>query len=268
MTASFSLIAEGTSVRTEDLVLEGPKRSMPMSLGFEVGGSWPFRLTATGQQLDSDLTLTAFADRPGLLSGPLDLDADLRGELAGASSFRDALAGRVSLRIAPGELRGISILEATFRTHDPEAARSEIERSGGSRDRSGSLPEGLDRFYGDTFDSLSATLQLGQGLARTEDFKLVTPFYSFEMEGTIRLEDLGLDAKGQLQLGEDLLKSMLGLTKLPGALPGLVIPLPAIRGTLADPKPEADWGHFWRTLLTNLPGVRLIKKIGEKLPGR
>ena len=98
------------------------------------------------------------------------------------------------------------------------------------------------------------------------DFSLATPFYAFEMSGQIRLEDLALDATGQLDLGREVVTSIAGVAGIPGIFPGLTIPLPAIRGTLTEPEPEADWGHFWRTLVGNLPGVRLLRRLGQKLP--
>jgi len=73
--------------------------------------------------------------------------------------------------------------------------------------------------------------------------------------------------------GLTLLARKLLLSKVPlveKILPSVAIPLPAIRGTLSDPKPEADWGPFWKTLLSNLPGARRlwdgVKDLGKKLP--
>jgi hypothetical protein len=76
----------------------------------------------------------------------------------------------------------------------------------------------MKRFYGEHFDSLGATLEIQGGQARTADFSLVTPYYEFGLRGLIRLSDLGLDAEGELALGEELtagIAGWFGLKKMP-----------------------------------------------------
>jgi hypothetical protein len=260
------LVADGEKVRGQDLLVTGSSGSAPLGLELgDLGRRWAFRVTTRATGLEANDFLTNVSGRRDLLHGPLSLDADLRGRLVGETSLRDALGGRVAFRVAPGRLRGISIFEATFRRHDEGRARGFLHRL--------KLPglkvplaSELKRFYGDSFDSLSATLDLGRGLARTDDFLLRTPFYSFAMQGSIRLDDLALDARGQLDLGKDVVASITRDAGIPGVFSGLVLPLPAIGGTLTDPEPQADWTHFWGTLVSNLPGIRLLKKVGQKLP--
>ena len=110
-------------------------------------------------------------------------------------------------------------------------------------------------------------------MARTDDLRLESTYYAYSLNGSIRLADLGLDARGEMVLGRDVVASLFAWSRipLPGVLSGVTIPLPAIRGTLTDPQPEVDWRHFWRTLFANVPGRRLmrgIKGLGQKLPAR
>lgn len=260
------LVADGQMVRGRDLVVTGSSGSAPLGLELgELGRQWAFRLTTDVAGLEANDFLTNVAGRRDLLHGPLSLDADLRGNLAGETSFRDALEGRVTFRVAPGRLRGISIFEATFRRHDEGRAGGFLRRLELPGLKT-PLASRLERYYGDSFDSLSATLDLGRGVAHTRNFLLRTPFYSFEMQGSIRLDDLALDARGQLNLGKDVMASIAGDAGIPDVFPGLALPLPDIRGTLTDPEPQADWGHFWATLVSNLPGIRLLEKVGRKLP--
>lgn len=266
LSLSGRIDADGDSLRSQDLVVSGASGevSLAAELG-DLGKRWTFHVKGGGKGVDSNSLLTRVAGRPDLLYGPLDFEADLRGELAAATSFREQLAGRVALRIAPGRLRGFSIFEAAFRNHD-DARASELFGKLKLPSLKTPLSTSLERFYGDRFDSLSATLDIQRGVARTSDFQLVTPFYGFDMQGSIRVEDLGLDASGKLNLGREVVSTITGSAHLPGMLPGLELPLPAIRGTLTNPQTEADWGFFWRTLLGNVPGVRLLRNLGKKVP--
>ena len=145
-----------------------------------------------------------------------------------------------------------------------------VNNAGGFGER-GSILE----LTGDGFDRLSATLDLRDGKAHTQDFRLVTPFYEVRLAGAIALADLGLDAKGEIALGSELAGALLGDLPLAKLAPKqlLVIPLPAIRGTLVEPEPEPDWRMLERALLGNLGGVvegagDLLKGVGKGLLGR
>ncbi len=256
------LVAEGDRLRTDAVVATLPGGVLPLEVVVDdLAGDWRFRVRTKGSGVEANDLLGALG-RPDLLYGPIAVDADLQGSFVGEKSFRDRLAGRVALRIAPGRLRGISLFEAVFR-------RAEAP-DGGSRGRVG---RSLERFYSDGFDSLETHLQLADGVARTDDLRLESTYYAYSLNGSIRLADLGLDARGEMVLGRDVVASLFAWSRipLPGVLSGVTIPLPAIRGTLTDPQPEVDWRHFWRTLFANVPGRRLmrgIKGLGQKLPAR
>ena len=118
-----SLLGEGDVIRTRDMTLTAGGEVIPVEgefIGLE--GSRSYRLRVQTQQADTNRIVSAFSANDDKLHGPLDLLGDLSGSFAGPQSFADALGGRVRFDIAPGRLRGISILEATFRRFDQTGA--------------------------------------------------------------------------------------------------------------------------------------------------
>jgi hypothetical protein len=216
--------------------------------------------------MDANLLLTKLVGRPDTLYGPLDIDANLTGTLLGESGFLKALGGRARFEIAPGKLKGISILEATLKQFD------QIRGGGLLR---GLLMQGqglaprMERYYRDDFIVLSASLDLNRGIASTPDLRMLTEGYEFTMQGDIDLADLGLDARGEIKLGMELMDSIaksVGLEKLPLMQP-IVIPIPRLRGTVSDPKPEPDFTYLVRALTSNIPGVRGVQQLLKGLDG-
>jgi hypothetical protein len=255
--------AEGDAIRSEGLVLELADQPVAVEgVLAQLDGPWDVQLRVQTQQAETNDLLVAFGGPDDTLYGPLALDAALEGSLRGESGFMESLHGRGGFTIRPGRLRGVSILEATFRRFDHLGAMRML--------RTVSVPglqkpvaPGLNRHYGEGFDVMSATLDITAGTARTQDFRLVTPSYEFTMRGLIRLADLGLDAKGELILGEEAALSLagaVGVKKLP-VLQGLVIPIPRIGGTLTDPKPEPDFSVLARALTGNVPAVQGVERL-------
>jgi hypothetical protein len=82
------------------------------------------------------------------------------------------------------------------------------------------------------------------------------------MQGRIDLEDLGLDARAELVLGDELslaIAQAVGLERIP-LVKGFVIPIPRLGGTLTDPKPEPDFAFLIRALTANLPGRKAVEQ--------
>ena len=82
-------------------------------------------------------------------------------------------------------------------------------------------------------------------------------------------------AEGEIALGSELVGALFGELPLAKLAPKqlLVVPLPAIRGTLVEPEPEPDWRMLERALLGNVGGVvegagELLKGVGKGLLGR
>jgi hypothetical protein len=258
-----SLVGEWDLIRTRDLTLTAGGEVIPLEGELSgLDGSRSYRLRVQTEQADANRIVSAFSANDDRLHGPLDLLGDLSGSLAGPQSFAEALGGRLRFDIAPGRLRGISILEATFRRFDQTGALGFLKGlnlPGLQRP----VAPGLKRYYGEHFDSLGATLEIQAGQARTPDFRLVTPAYEFALEGLVRLSDLGLDAKGELLLGEELTSSIAGLVGLPRMplVQKVVIPIPKLGGTLTDPQPEPDFRLLLRVIAGNLPGSGALRQL-------
>jgi hypothetical protein len=172
------------------------------------------RLATRLEDADSSALVAALGGDRERLSGPLDLEADLRAPLAGPKPPLAALEGEVSLRIAPGRLRKMSLLRAAFETPGAAAA------SGGG--------DALRRHYGDEFESLSGHFRIRDGEAHTEDLRLVYEGYTAELRGSIGLADRALDLRGDLTLDEAALGS--------GGAGRRTIPLASVTGTLDEPR--------------------------------
>ena len=265
MASGDALTAQGL-----DLVAGGEALGVDAELR-DLDGELRWGARSTARRKDANALMHALAGKPDVLFGTLGFDADLGGRLAGAQPALESAQGRVRFDVSPGELRGTSMLEATLRALHLLGAGGALGRllPGLSR------PKGMERYTGDGFDRLSATLDLRDGKAHTQDFRLVTPFYEVRLAGAIALADLGLDAKGEIALGSELAGALLGDLPLAKLAPKqlLVIPLPAIRGTLVEPEPEPDWRMLERALLGNLGGVvegagDLLKGVGKGLLGR
>jgi hypothetical protein len=269
--AGRSFVAEGVAVagdgviRSEDLVLETAGERLPVELEItELDGDWRYRVRAAGSQMDSNELLTGIAGRPDTLYGLLDFDGDLTGTLAGAAGFLRTLGGRTRFRVAPGKLKGISILEATLTQFDQIGAGGPLERL--LRPRGGLAPR-MRQYYKDDFLQLGASLVLDRGVASTKDLRLRTDTYEFTMQGRIDLADLGLDAQGEITLGQELMQEIarsVGLERIPLLQP-IVVPIPRLRGTVTDPKPEPDFGFLVRALTGNLPGAKGVQKLIDGL---
>jgi hypothetical protein len=258
-----SLLGEGDVIRTRDLMLTAGGEVIPLEGELSgLDGSRSYRLRVRTEQADTDRIVSAFSANDDRLHGPLDLLGELDGSLAGQPSLADALGGRVRFDIAPGRLRGISILEATFRRFDQTGALGFLKGLNLPGFQNPLAP-GLERYYGEHFDSLGATLEIQAGQAHTPDFRLVTPSYEFALQGLIRLSDLGLDAEGELLLGAELMGSIAGLVGLPKMplVQKVVIPIPKLGGTLTDPKPEPDFRLLLRAIAGNLPGAGALKQL-------
>ena len=262
-----AVTADGESIRTQDLVAEFGGRPIPVQaeiLG--VGAAWDTRVTLSAREVETAPLLAALGGPGDKLEGPLELDADVGGSLVGDDPL-SRVSGTARFAIRPGVLHGVSILEATFGAID--RAQTGLLRPLGLADKR--LQPGFTEHYGNRFESMSATLAIEGGRAKTRDFQLVAPGYVFTMRGTIQLADLGLDAEGEIALGEALTGTLFGLVGgRHRSGPGLVIAIPRLRGTLTDPQPTVDASVFWRSLLGSVQSVGegVVRGLEGLVPGR
>jgi hypothetical protein len=175
----------------------------------DLAGAPRLELATRLQGADSSALVAALGGDRDLLAGPLDLDAALAAPLGGERPPLAALAGDVSVRIAPGRLRRVSLLREAF-----EEARIVRPRDGAG-----------ERAYGDEFESLSGRFRIRDGEARTDDLRLEYGDYTAELRGSVGLADRALDLRGTLLVDEELAQSG-----------RRTIPLASVTGTLDDPR--------------------------------
>jgi AsmA protein len=215
------------------------------------------RLASEGA--DAGKLITGLSGKNSTLEGPLTLGTDLRAPLSDPDALLRALTGRFELGVTPGRLRGVSLLRAAF---------AALGTAGGLAERLGAAKgESMERFYQDAFETLAGTFQIGGGLARTEDLRLVYDDYRVDLAGAYGLLDESLDFRGKLTIFEEIDQA---LTE-GGAARGVKreIPLAAVRGTLADPKvtitPQVALAFAASYYASGERRVELEKKIDEKL---
>lgn len=214
-----ALEGEGEEVVGRGLRLVVAGEAAPLTLRLADLAKRPrFELATQLDDADSGALVAAFGGDRDRLSGPLDLDARLSGPLAAGEILRE-LRGGVSLRIAPGRLRKVSLLKAAFAA------------AGGVQAARGKPSEALGRYTGDEFQSLSGHFRLAGGSARTDDLRLVYPGYAAALEGRIGLTDRALDLRGALELDPEADRAL-------AAGPGRqrTIPLARVGGTLDSPE--------------------------------
>jgi hypothetical protein len=216
------LDAEGDRLVGTGLVARLGAFEAPVDLrATDVFGDPQLALDAVLEDADSAALVAAFTDREDVLSGPLDLEAHVQAE--GGDPLA-TLGGTVAFDIAPGRLRGVSIL------------RSAVESAGllGSAALAAgeSRGDGMGRFYDDEFESLGGTVQIRAGVAHTDDFRLVYRHYGVDLRGDIALDGLALDMTGTLTIDEELDAALKGEE---GEGRRRVIPLAQVGGTASAP---------------------------------
>ena len=221
------LVADGDVLRTRSLTAMAAGQTLEIEATVSGLASDPWhrvRLRADGA--DTNALLSAYAGVKDAFYGKLDLRVDLAGTLAGEVSMLQSLEGSVRFEIEDGRLVGVSLLEAALESVELVVGVLRVAgfAVGGSQ---------LEPFYGDEFDSISGTLEIADGVVSTEDLRLVYPSYAVDLRGTLRLEGLELDMKGQLAMGSNVASVMGGGDSQRDKL---VISLASVRGTLLEPE--------------------------------
>jgi hypothetical protein len=215
------------------------------------------RLASEGA--DAGKLVSGVSGKTGTLEGPLALTSELRAPLSDPDALLRALTGNIDLGITPGRLRGVSFLRSAF---------DAIGHAGGIAERLGALGRGdKERFYRDAFETLDGSFQIANGLARTEDLRLVYEGYQVDLAGVYGLLDESLDFRGKLTLFEDVDRAL-----KEGETRGVrrEIPLASVKGTLAEPKisisPQVALAFAAQVYGGSSERVeKLGKKIDEKL---
>jgi hypothetical protein len=221
----------GSKIRSEKLVARVAGQEIRLSIELsEMAGRPRFATEVEADGVESSALLALFTEKNETLQGPLELHGKLAGPVGADRPLAETIRGRVRIRIEPGRLKGVSVLERTFQG---------AGTSGGADALAGGRT--LERHSDDEFQYLGGTLRIEGGLARTDDLRLVYRDYTVDLRGTIRLRDQQLDLKGELTIDAEIEDAIArgdpGDQKLqPGN--SRVIPLARVGGTLESPRVE------------------------------
>jgi len=228
-----TLEARGDVVETRDLRLLAAEQTVEIAARLsELGGTPRFQVETRTEQADTNRLVSAFTSRRDTFFGLLDLDGNLSGRLG--DSLVRSLQGSTRLDVRDGRIAGLSLLEATFEAIAGKGAGGLA--AVGVNVASAFTGKDLSRFYAEDFESLTGTLRLADGVASTDDLRLVYGDYSVDLAGDLGLEDGGYRMRGFLTLGPEVdaaLASQLG-GEAPASKEPPVIPI-AAEGDLGEP---------------------------------
>ncbi|HET6304332.1 MAG TPA: AsmA-like C-terminal region-containing protein, partial [Myxococcota bacterium] len=232
-----ALVAEGTRLYSSGLVAKAGGETVGLEVEITgLAGAPRYRVRASTANAQIAALLLSLTGQKGALEGPLTANADLAGPLGGEEDPLRSLTGRARIDVGKGRLAGVSLLRGVVERLGAFAEVAELAGLG----RGGAA---LEPFYRDEFESITGSFDLGGGLARTEDLRLVYRDYAVDLRGVYGLLDESLDFTGKLTLGRALDAALAGEPPAPGgadAAPAApkVIPLARVRGSLDSPRVE------------------------------
>lgn len=227
------LNAAGQEVRSQNLEVElgGQIFVVEAHLSEIFSNSPHYDLGVTAQEVSLEkLLLAVMADESAMATGPLSVLGQFKGRLVNGASVLKGVRGQIRLDIGQGQLRGVSLLRSTVERF---GALGNIALALG-KEKGGST---LQKFYEDTFESVSGTFLLANGVAKTDDLNLRYEDYIVDLTGTFGLLDESIHAKGKLTIlpeVDEALAEAAGAEKVKGQ--ARVIPLAEVRGTLSEPQ--------------------------------
>ena len=246
-----ALVGEGPRVRSQGMELVAAGQPFRVEAGLEdMDAPAPrWQLHLDGRDLDVSRLLDGFAGNRDALHGRLAVLGDLALPLDPGADPLALLSGRVRLEIRDGWTSGRSLLKTSLDALMAVAQPLELLTRG--------LPIGSRARGGDRFESITGTFDVAEGIARTEDLRIVEREHSIELSGTLRLADLALDMRGRLTfVGRD-------ASEPGGERRG--IPVAHVRGRLGNPKvevtPEAARG-FAAALVPDRLSGKLERALG------
>ncbi len=228
-----TLNAVGQDVRSQNLEVELGEQvfsvEAQLSQIFSESPHYDLGVKAQAVSLEKIL-LAVMTDEQAMATGPLSLLGQFRGNLLNGDSVLKGVRGKMRLDIGQGQLRGVSLLRSTFEQFGElgNVALALGKQKGGST---------LQKFYEDTFESMSGTFLLANGVAKTDDLHFRYEDYAVDLAGVFGLLDESINAKGKLTIlpkVDEALAEAVGAEPVKGE--ARVIPLAEVRGTLSEPK--------------------------------
>ncbi len=215
--------------------------------GSVVAGSQRFVVKLDADGVDINELLNDVA-RKDLLEGRGRVQADIATHGATLAAMRSNLAGGVSFRLRDGAIKGINLAQTLRQAKAALSMRQDAVSQARQTEKT-------------DFSELSASARISDGIARSDDLDLKSPFLRVGGSGTF---DIGkgridytarttLTASATGQGGADL-----------GALRGVTIPV-----SLSGPFEAIDWNVRWSEVaasaVTNALRDKLAETLGAKL---
>jgi AsmA protein len=175
-------------------------------------------------------------------TGRVTVDLDTAGR--SVSEMKSRLKGSAALQLRDGAIKGINLAKSLRQAKAALTLKQDAAQKANQAEKT-------------DFSELSASFQIADGVARSRDLDLKSPFLRLGGEGAIDIGRGRIDyvaratvastAKGQD--GADL-----------SALKGLTIPV-----RLAGPFESLDWKIEWSSVAAGMVTNQLEKKLGEQL---
>lgn len=209
-------------------------------------GSRRLALRGAAQGIDVGAAVRDVADKD-LLAGRGDLRVDLTTGGSTVEALRSALAGEAALQVRDGAIKGFNLARAL---REAKAALT-LNRDALQQARA---TEQTD------FSELNVSFQIAEGVARSNDLDMKSPFLRVGGEGQI---DIGrnridytvraaLTSTAQGQVGAEL-----------AALRGVTVPV-----RLTGPLEAIEWNVRWSAVAAQAATTQLRDKLEDQLKGR
>ena len=147
-----------------------------------------FRLNAVISGVDMQ-AVTAFAGQSGLLTGRLSSSLDVHGRGLDADAVLGSARGTAHAEIADGVVQNLGLVRAV------------VLAGSGRRDSQTAL---ADVSSDEPFSRLSATLNIADGTAHTDDLHFESPSVALSADGLLALDGSVIDLEGQIRLSQAL----------------------------------------------------------------
>lgn len=251
--------AKGDAIRFDPLDIVMAEQVIKAAGGVTgLGKKTAYRLELSGKALDMEKLFGELSTSDSPISGPMDFQGDIRGEV-GKRPPTEAILGQIKFNAGPGKIKGVSILEGVFSGFSTVAETAVLLGKAKGKD--------FEKYYDEEFQDASGTLDIANGFAKTDDLKLVYANYTANLRGTIVLKDQSLDMTGHLTLDEEIDRK---LAKADASYTGRkrTIKITRITGTLQDPKFQlstVDVLAFAANYKLGKDRKKLTGKIDEKL---
>ncbi len=257
------LDGQGNALAGEHLELRLAEQLFKIALTVDdLAGEPRSRLRLASEGADAGKLIAGLSGKPSTLEGPLTLKGDVNAPLSDPGALLRTLSGDLALNVTPGRLRGVSFLRATFDALGATGPLGDLLR--------GKKRERVEKFQKDAFDTLSGSFRIANGLARTDDLRLVYSDYELDLAGVLGLVDRSLDFQGRLTLYEQLDRAL--AEGASGAAPARGVkrelPLAAVKGTLDSPRVVISPAVALQFATSYLAGGERLQKLEKKLDER